>query len=118
MNLSGALQDAIDAVLVALASASAAGCLAEVPVIDVIAAAVGGYEAYRAVRAVEKFVHLCQDAWEEIDKGRQGLQLLAGLFASYDVSASFPAAPYLNESLPQPAPATPGVPSGRERIPQ
>ncbi len=40
------------------------------------------------------------------------------LFASYDVSASFPAAPYLNESLPHPAPATPGVPSGRERIPQ
>lgn len=117
-DLSGALQDAIDAILVAAASAATAGCLVEVPVIDLIAAAVGGYEGYRAARAVERFVHLCQHAWEEIDKGRQGLQLLAGLFASYDVSTSFPAAPYRNRSLPRPAPATPRVPNGRERVPR
>lgn len=86
--------------------------------VDVVAAAVGAFEAYRATKAVERFVNLCQDAWEEIDKGRQGLQLLAGLFASYDVSASFPAAPYLNESLPHPAPATAGLPRGHRMIPE
>lgn len=110
-DLAGALQDALDAVLVALASIAAAGCLAEVPILDVVVAAVGAYEAYRATKAVERFVKLCQDAWDEIDKARQGFQLLAGLLASYDVSTRFPTAPYVNASLPQPrtpSPSTPG----------
>ncbi len=98
--------------LIALASIAAAGCLAEVPIVDIVVAAVGAYEAYRATKAVERFVRLCQDAWEQIDKGREGFQLLAGLLASYDVSTRFPTAPYVNGSLPQPRTPTPVSPRG------
>ncbi len=111
-DLASALQDAVDAVLIALASIAAAGCLAEVPIVDIVVAAVGAYEAYRATKAVERFVRLCQDAWEQIDKGREGFQLLAGLLASYDVSTRFPTAPYVNSSLPQPRTPTPVGPRG------
>ncbi len=96
--LEGALTIAIDAAIKAAVAVAAAGCLAEVPGIDVLAAIVGAAEVANVVGKVRKFF----DIWNVVWASHEGiLGLITGLVGTlqgYDVSSSLPTSGYYNAS--------------------
>ena len=105
--LEGALTTLIDKGIQCAVKVAAAGCLAEVPGIDIVVAIVGAESVYELVNSIHKFF----DIWNVVWAGHEGiLGLITGLtggLVSYDLAAALPKTSYHNDSQgPAPTPAT------------
>jgi hypothetical protein len=115
--LEGALTTALDRAIEAAAAVAAAGCLQEIPGVDVLADIIGGAEVLRVIHAVKEFF----DIWNKVWAAHEGiLGAIAGLIgglSSWDVSSELPTIGYYNASQ-GPAPhynSEPAVPHGGPR---
>ena len=93
------LSAAGDQLLILAADIAAAGCLAEVPGINVIIALVGAYEVWRTKEAVEAFIRVCDWVYRGVTGLLAAVTGLAGWAESSDVTARLPSAPYANASF-------------------
>lgn len=94
--LSGLLATAIDKLLICGAKLAAAGCLADIPGVDVIAGIIGAYAVWQAKEAVEAFVKAATymtDTAEAIIGLCTGI---AGLCKPGSATTNFPKAAYAN----------------------
>jgi len=94
--IEGGITTAIDAALEAAAAVAAAGCLEEVPGVDVLADIIGGWRVYKVYKAVKEVT----DIWNVVWAGNEGvmglIMTLAGGLDGWDVSSDLPKTPYYN----------------------
>jgi hypothetical protein len=94
--LGGLLATAIDKLLICLAKLAAAGCLAEIPGVNVIAGIIGAYSVWQAKEAVAAFLKatsVMADTCEAVVALAVGI---SGLCTSGSADAAFPAVSYAN----------------------
>ncbi|MGH3626975.1 MAG: hypothetical protein ACRDRL_05980 [Sciscionella sp.] len=94
----GFLTELIDYAVELAASLAAAGCLQEVPVLDVIMDVVGAWKVVRLIKKIREFVNM----WNNIWSGGEGLVAamtgLVGGLAGYDTSTALPKSGYHNDA--------------------
>jgi hypothetical protein len=96
--LEGAITGAIDAAVEAEAALSAAGCLQEVPVLDVLMDIIGAWRVTKIIDKIHKVFSIWNWAWSA-KEGVMGIIVgLVGALSGYDIAAEFPAAGYYNPS--------------------
>jgi uncharacterized protein YukE len=94
----GAITAAIDAAVEAAVAVAAAGCLQEVPGLDILMDIIG---AWRVTKVIDK-VHEVAGVWNLVWTGSEGFMGaaagLTGILGSYDVGAKLPKIGYYNPS--------------------
>lgn len=94
--LGGYLADAVDQVLICAAELAAAGCLAEVPGLNVLVGLIGAYQVWKTKDAVELFVRTCGTVTTCVE-GFLGICLFVDqAFKDGDLTGSLPPAAYHN----------------------
>jgi uncharacterized protein YukE len=97
--LSSALTTAIDDLLICAAELAAAGCLASVPGINVIAGIIGAYQVWKTQQSVALFLKYTGNVTTAVE-GFLGLTTwIVSAFQDGSPANSFPASPYYNGAL-------------------
>lgn len=94
--ISGKLADVIDWLIKCAVRLAAAGCLAEVPGIDVIAGIIGAYTVWKTKEAVETFINICTNVTNYAEDVIALTVGIAGLCAPGTAKTDFPTAAYAN----------------------
>lgn len=111
-SLEGAITGAIDAAVEAAAALAAAGCLQEVPVIDVLIDIIGAWRVTKVINEIHKVFSIWNWTWSA-HEGLMGIIAgLVGELSSYDISTELPSTSYYNPSQGPPPKHEDDVPHG------
>jgi uncharacterized protein YukE len=111
--LEGAITGAIDAAIEAAAALAAAGCLQEVPVVDVLIDIVGAWRVTKIIDAVHHVFSIWNWTWSA-HEGLMGLIAgLVGVISDYNLADDLPATSYYNPSQGPPPKHEDDIPHGR-----
>jgi hypothetical protein len=94
--LGGYLADAVDQVLICAAELAAAGCLAEVPGINVLVGIIGAYQVWKTKEAVELFVRTCGTVTTCVEAFLGICLFVDQAFKDGDLTGALPPAAYHN----------------------
>jgi uncharacterized protein YukE len=96
--IEGGITGAIDAALEAAAAVAAAGCLQEVPGLDVLMDIIGAWRVTKVFDEVHKVISIWNIAWSSSEGFMGATAGLAGILGSYNVAAKVPKMGYYNSS--------------------
>jgi hypothetical protein len=108
----GGLTLVLDYVAEVAPAAAAAGCLQEVPGVDILMDIVGAWKVTKLINKIHELSTVWSRVWAGLQGMMAGIMTMVGLFENYTAAAKLPSAGYANAAEGQ-LPAKGNTTSGR-----